>query len=86
MSGAPQYTFMAWCSVKRSQGTKKLARLRGTRGETSNPKMTLHVISEEKKGKRKTNEKMEEPVPGDLFWSRGDGGGDYDDYDDDDVG
>jgi hypothetical protein len=48
----------------------RFLRPRGRNGEISIPKSILHLLSEGKKRKRKTNEKMGAPVAGNLYWSR----------------
>jgi hypothetical protein len=41
----------------------------GTSGGTSIPRIILQVLSEDKTGKMKANEKMERPIPGNLCCS-----------------
>jgi len=41
-----------------------------TNRKTLMPKTILHILPQGKKGKRKSNEKMEIPVPGKLYWSQ----------------
>jgi hypothetical protein len=50
--------------------SKELARSCKGNGETGIPKIILYVLTEGKKWKRKSNEKAERPVPGNVCWSR----------------